>query len=79
MVKKSTGATSQSMWERLQPYSIVLVNRTNKTVIGYAVQWSFSMRYEAAWLIAITMASQMPCWMMENPKLPQAIVSIPRW
>lgn len=43
LLAKTPNAESGELWPRLQPFSILLVNCTEKTIIGYAVQWDFTM------------------------------------
>jgi hypothetical protein len=43
LLAKTPNAESGDLWPRMQPFSVLLVNCTEKTIIGYAAQWDFTM------------------------------------
>jgi hypothetical protein len=43
LVEQVAGAVNQRLWIRQRAFSIVLVNHTERTIVGYAVQWKFTM------------------------------------
>jgi hypothetical protein len=43
LLAKTPNSENGELWPRLRPFSVLLVNSTEKTIIGYAAQWDFTM------------------------------------